>query len=276
MKKSLIIKIATTTVLLSSLSFGLSKTDKAMLKFEKNRIVKNKDVTLKKLELSNTIKIDDVNGWNAYLFNIKVDIGKDKIIETTDMLLSNGTVIAKELYNIKTKRAITEDIHPKVKESYYNQEHLILGNHKAKYKLLLFSDPHCPFCKDFIPEIIEFAKKRKNIALYYYHFPLPFHPMAETIVKASIVAKHKGIKNVILKTYKAKLTHKKISIQKALNEFNKALHTNISIKDIERKYVLKELEQDEAVRKEMLIQGTPTLFINGKKDITRSEYLNLK
>jgi protein-disulfide isomerase len=276
MNKNLILKILTTSAVISSLSFGLTQTEKLLLKFEKNRISKNKNITLKELELDKTLPISQLDGWNAYVFKIKVDLD-GKSLDTSDILLSNGTVIAKDLYNIKTKRAIKDDIHPPVKNSYYDKNNLIAGTHEAKNKIIVFSDPHCPFCRDLIPEVIDFVKsKSKNIALYYYHFPLPFHPLAETIVKASIVAKHKGIKDAVYKSYTEKLTRKKISKEEALAEFNKKLNTNVTLRDLEKSYVKKEFEKDMQVVNEMMVQGTPTLFVNGVKDVTRSEYLKLK
>jgi protein-disulfide isomerase len=274
-KNSKLLKIATAFTLLTTSAFALTDTEKFILKFEKNRISKNKDVKLLELELRQALPIDKVNGWKAYLFDIKVKLG-EKELKTTDMLLSNGTVIANNLFDIKTKRAIKDDIHPKIKDSYYNKEHLIAGTHGSKNKIVVFSDPHCPFCIELVPEVTNFVKKNsKNIALYYYHYPLPFHPLAETIVKATIVAKHKGIKDSVYKSYTSKLTRKNISKEEALKEFNKKLKTNISMKDLEKDYVIKEFKKDMKVANDMLIQGTPTLFVNGVKDVTRSEYLKL-
>ena len=61
--------------------------------------------------------------------------------------------------------------------------------------MVIFSDPMCPFCIDFVPEVIDeiVSSKTKKIALFYYHFPLSIHPRAETIVKATIAAEADGV-----------------------------------------------------------------------------------
>jgi thiol:disulfide interchange protein DsbC len=275
MKTFSLLKTFSLSLALVSSGFALTDTEKSILKFEKNRISKNKNIVLEKLELRQTLPIENIDTWKAYLFDIKVKVdGKD--IDTTDMILSNGKVVAKDLYDLKTKRALKDNIHPSIKKEFYDKKNLIAGTHNAKHKLVLFSDPHCPFCIEVFPEIYNFVNKhKKDMALYYYHFPLPFHRLAETIVKATIVAKHKGIKDATFKSYTSNLTRKNISKEEALKEFNTKLGTNIKMADLEKEYVIKEFIKDKKVADYMLIQGTPTLFTNGKKDLTRSDYQEL-
>jgi len=49
---------------------------------------------------------------------------------------------------------------------------LILGNKKATNKVIVFTDPDCPFCGKFHTEMKKVVAKRKDIAFYIKLFPL--------------------------------------------------------------------------------------------------------
>ena len=124
-------------------------------------------------------------------------------INSVMSLFSNGEFVAPELIDLKTGNSLKLLLQPKLSDNFYSPNHLIEGNKDAENKIVIFSDPLCPFCIDYVPEVIKHVKKNKEeIALYYYHFPLSkIHPAADTLVKAMDVAKKKGIKDVELKVY---------------------------------------------------------------------------
>lgn len=49
---------------------------------------------------------------------------------------------------------------------------LIIGNPSAKKKVIVFTDPDCPYCKKFHTEMKETIKKNKDIVFYIKLFPL--------------------------------------------------------------------------------------------------------
>jgi thiol:disulfide interchange protein DsbC len=55
---------------------------------------------------------------------------------------------------------------------------LIMGNPNAKYKVIVFSDPDCPYCTKLHKEIKKVLAKRKDVAFYIKLFPLAMHPEA--------------------------------------------------------------------------------------------------
>jgi len=55
---------------------------------------------------------------------------------------------------------------------------LLLGDEKAAKKVIVFTDPDCPFCAKFHEEIKKVAEKRKDIAFYIKLMPLKIHPDA--------------------------------------------------------------------------------------------------
>jgi thiol:disulfide interchange protein DsbC len=67
---------------------------------------------------------------------------------------------------------------------------LILGDKKAANKVIVFTDPDCPFCGKLHEEIKKVVEKRKDIAFYIKLFPLTnLHPDAYWKSKSIICGK---------------------------------------------------------------------------------------
>ncbi len=69
---------------------------------------------------------------------------------------------------------------------------LVMGNHNAPIKIIIFDDPECPYCKKLHEETKKILGKRKDIAFYIKMFPLPSHPKAYD--KAKTIQCKKSIK----------------------------------------------------------------------------------
>jgi len=62
---------------------------------------------------------------------------------------------------------------------------LIVGNPDAKNKLIVFSDPDCPYCRKLHTEMKDIVKKRPDISFYVKLFPLvKLHPQSYEKSKA--------------------------------------------------------------------------------------------
>jgi thiol:disulfide interchange protein DsbC len=55
---------------------------------------------------------------------------------------------------------------------------LLMGEKDAKYKVLVFTDPDCPYCARLHIEMKKILAERKDIAFYIKFMPLSFHPDA--------------------------------------------------------------------------------------------------
>ena len=162
---------------------------------------------------------------------------------------------------------------------YYAKNHLIAGNHNAKAKVVVFSDPLCVFCIKNVPSIIESIKGRDDIALYYYDFPLDMHPTAKTVIKAIVKAKKDGIKDVELKVYKANYekfynVYNTKEPQKALDVFNKIFSTKYTLEQIDTPEATEHIESDIFRGMEANVQGTPTVAFNGSFKDSRKNLKN--
>jgi thiol:disulfide interchange protein DsbC len=68
---------------------------------------------------------------------------------------------------------------------------LVMGDRNAPKRVIVFTDPDCPFCAKLHAELKKVIAERKDIAFYLKLMPLPFHPdshwKSESIVCAKSV-----------------------------------------------------------------------------------------
>ena len=271
-----LIKIFTASSLLIGTLFATDSIDDNVIKFEKNRFSQNKRIKVKDVKV-NTKKELPQEGWYGYVIDIDASMGGNDV-KAKDVVFSNGEIIAPELFDIKTGMPLKDLMNPKLTNKYYNKDRLIAGNINAKDKIVIFSDPLCPFCMDYVPDIINHVKKNsKEIALFYYHFPLlRIHPASGTLVRLMNVAKAKGIKDIELKVYRADwdkyFTAKEKDAQKIIDGFNKEFKTSFNLIDVNNKKNNTEIFEDVSMGEEVMVQGTPTIFINGEQDKSKLKY----
>jgi len=271
-------KILTTSLFLTTALFA-KNSDSNVIAFEKDRISQNPQVTVKEISI-NTKKELPIKGWYGYIFDIKAELG-GKPINAKDIVFSDGRYIALDLIDSKNKKSLKSYVTPNLTAKYYDESKLIAGNHNAKDKIVIFSDPLCPFCMDLVPEVIKHVNKNSDsIALYYYHFPLlRLHPAAGPLSKIMEVAREKGLKDAEIKTYETDwdpfFTSKSTDEKKILAAFNKVFKMNIKLEEIQNKELQENMFKDVAMGEEVMVQGTPTIFINGVKDNSRLKYETL-
>jgi len=271
-------KILTLAVLLTT-SLYASVSDDNVLKFEKERISQNPNVKLENVSI-NTKKELPAKGWYGYIIDVEAKVG-NKTINAKDIIFSDGRYISLDLIDSKNGKSLKDLVTPSLTNKYYNKSKLISGNHNAKDKIVIFSDPLCPFCMDYVPEVIDHVNKNKDsVALYYYHFPLlRLHPAADALSKLMELGKQKGIKDIELKVYKADwdehFSSKETDNKKIITGFNKEFKTSFTESDISTIEILDSIENDIKMGEDVMVQGTPTIFVNGEKDTMRTEYKKL-
>ena len=270
-------KILSISILIASSLYA--SNDESIVDFEKKRISQNPNVEVKSIKI-NTKKELPLNGWYGYILDVEANV-QGKSINAKDILFSDGKYISLELIDSETGKSLKDLVTPNLTDNFHDKSKLIAGNHNAKDKIVIFSDPLCPFCKDYVPDVIKYVNKNTNdIALYYYHFPLmDLHPAAAPLSKLVKVAKHKGIKDIELKVYETDWEKyfdvKSVDEKKILEAFNKEFKTSIKLEEISAKEINALLEKDISMGEEVLVSGTPTIFINGVKDSSRLKYETL-
>jgi thiol:disulfide interchange protein DsbC len=69
------------------------------------------------------------------------------------------------------------------------KEAIILGGKSAKKKVVVFTDPDCPYCRKLHEELKQVIEKRKDIAFYVILYPLPMHKDAYKKAQAVLCKK---------------------------------------------------------------------------------------
>ena len=276
---SLMLKLLSTTLLLSSFVYA-NTTGEKIADFLEDKFSENPKLKSVDVKLDDVVPLKQLPKWNAYIVDVTAVLKRkaNQRIHEKMIWFSNGQMITKDLTDIYTGESLVNSVKPKVKAEHYAQSNLIYGNVNAKHKVVIFSDPLCPFCREFVPEAIKNMKKEpQKFAVYYYHFPLVrLHPASVTLVKAAIAAELKGTKDVILKLYKVKINPREKDVQKALNAFNKIEGTNITLEDINKPEIAKQLKHDQNVASDLMVGGTPTVYLDGAIDRTKKKYLKVK
>ncbi len=275
---SLMPKLSTTLLLCASL---MASTDAEVVAFLKKGIGNNPAISNLEIEINAKKPLPSVSGWQAYFVTIEADVtqGSEKRrISQNGTYFVSGDVIAPELINVKTGERYNETVTPDFSPSFYTKANRVSGEANATHKVAIFSDPLCPFCRDYVPETLSYmAKYPGTFAVYYYHFPLAgLHPAAVTLTKAAIAAEQKGVKHAVEKLYTVEIDAGEKSDQKILDVFNKTLGTKITLSDIRSAEVLRQFESDRKIASSMMVGGTPTVFFNGVKDSKKMKYKEVK
>ncbi len=285
-------KLLKNAILLSSLAAvgAYASSSKELLKeyltnqLENNPAVKKADITV--LEEK---PLSQVKGWNAYIVNVSATLKRDnKNIHQRNIFFSNGRYIASDFVDMRTGDSLKEKVKPKFDPSFYKEENLISGSKNSRHKIALFSDPLCPFCRRYVPQILkEVQKDPKKFAVYYYHLPLPrIHPASVILVKAMIAAQLKGKKPDLMKLYtqiqpdnpkgKHYVAYREQNVGKILKVFNEVMGTNLQPKDLKSKEVEKRFKADIGIVEDLMVGGTPTVYFDGEYDRTKRKYKSAK
>jgi len=247
--------------------------------YVKNHMIKNKDVKVTKVDIIDSKLLDDPKGWKAFFINIHADVKKgatifDKVTVPETLFVKDGYTVP-TLINLKNGKDIKMELKPDLKSNVYDEKHLIAGNKDAKHKLVIFTDPMCPFCRQKVPEIYKAVKENPDtFGLYYYHMPLlRIHPVSDIITRAMQVGKSKGIKeDKIMDFYKLKVEPREVNATKVLGQIKKQFNIDITEKEINDEKISKEIIFDRDMATQSMVTGTPTLYIDGKWDASRNGY----
>ena len=275
---SLMLRLLAITLLLSSL-VEASAVEKKIESLLKKTYGTNSSIKSINVKVTNKVPVKGQKNWTAYVVELDAILKKDKRQVVQKMIwFSNGNVVAKDILDLDSGLNMKDLVSFEFKDEYYRKENLIYGKPDARNKVVIFSDPLCPFCRDFVPKAINKMKKEPNkYAVYYFHFPLPsLHPAAVELVKAAVALELKGRKDVVLNLYKVKVNPKERSVEKILVAFNKVMNSNIRKFDLLSKEVAQQIKSDLEIADALMVNGTPTMFLNGKLDKTKNKYKEAK
>lgn len=276
--KSLMLKLLMIAVSANVLAAEVNKTDEKVLDFLKESVSVSQKYDLKGIRIVESQDIPSMPGWSVYFLKLRFSvIGSGARINLNERIFTNGDVLSRDFINMENKRSIKNNLYPTFKERYYKDENLVAGTKDAPNRLAVFSDPLCPFCMDYVPELLAFVQKHKeDFSLYYYNFPLNIHPNSPTLIKASFLAKKDGQKDVLRRMYEEVFDFEKdVKEKDVLASFNAAMGTDYTLEQINQPEIIEMMENDIEVANRLMVNSTPLVFLNGKVDITKKKHLSL-
>ena len=274
---SLMSKLLMSTLIVTvTLSASAQPDTKTLLNYVKRNIVKNPQVKVDGVTVFEKKQHKDLPGWDILLTSIDLTYQKNKIQAPEMMFIKDGFVTG-HLVNLKTGRDYRNEIKPTVPASMYNDAHLLFGNKDAKHKVLIFSDPQCPFCQEEVPEIFKAARENPTkLVVYYYHLPLlRIHPVSDVLTRVMHVAQHEGKSDMVEKIYSLKINPDETNVATILAAVKKHSGYVVTPVQIDAKKVKAAIKADADAAGRMMVSGTPTIYIDGEWDKTRHAYEKL-
>lgn len=274
---SLMSKLLTSTLIATlTLSAANSADEKELLKYVKRNVVLNPQVEVQGINVVEETSHPDLAGWKIYLTTMELKV-QGKEIKAPETIFVKDGLATRDLVNLKTGKGYRNEVKPTVSDKFYNDAHLIFGNKNAAHKLVVFSDPQCPFCQDIVPDMMKAAKEHPDtIALYYYHLPLlRIHPVSDVLTRVMHVAQHEGKMDILPKVYAMKINPRETDIKKILSEVKKQTGYSVSEEKVNAQKVKDAMKADSDAAAEMMVSGTPTVYVDGKWDKMRNKYEEL-
>ncbi len=269
----LLMSTVTATVALSA---NAQPDNKLLVKYVKRAVVKNPEVTVKGVTVIESKTDERLPGWTILLTTMDLEYQK-KEIHAPEMMFVKDGLITGHLVNLKTGNDYRDEIKPTVPQSYYDDAHLLFGNKDAEHKILIFSDPQCPFCQEIVPEIFKASRENPTkISVYYYHLPLlRIHPVSDILTRIMHVAQHEGKMDAVEKIYSLKIDPRETDMTKILAAVKSHAGYSVTAAQVDAKEVKAAMNADEMAAGKMMVSGTPTIYVDGEWDKMRNGYKKL-
>uniref|UniRef100_UPI0040571FC5 thioredoxin domain-containing protein n=1 Tax=Candidatus Electronema sp. TaxID=2698783 RepID=UPI0040571FC5 len=140
-----------------------------------------------------------------------------------------------------------------------------LGKETAPVAIVVFSDFQCPFCSRVHPLLEEVMKRNpETVKVIFKHMPLNMHQQAEPAAKAAIAAQEQGKfwqMHDALFAISSSLSPE--TIEKAAKDVG--LDMEKFKADLSSPAVQEKLNKDMSAARLAEVNGTPTIFVNGRR-----------
>jgi protein-disulfide isomerase len=145
------------------------------------------------------------------------------------------------------------------------------GPENAALTIVEFSDLQCPYCSQFAPTLDSLSHAYpKDVRVVYKNFPLSFHPMSRPAAAAAIAAGKQGkffeFRYKVAPHFRDLKDSLYLAVAKDLglnmDQFKKDMALTPEVSQI--------LDADMELGRKIGVEGTPTIFVNGRLAQDRS------
>jgi protein-disulfide isomerase len=145
------------------------------------------------------------------------------------------------------------------------------GPEKAAVTIVEFSDLQCPYCSQFAPTLDSLSHAYPNdVRVIFKHFPLSFHPQARPASAAAIAAGKQGkffeFRYKVAPHFRDLKDSVYLAVAKDLGldlvRFKKDMALTPEVSKL--------LDEDTELGRRVGVEGTPTIFVNGRLAQERS------
>ncbi|TAN43646.1 MAG: DsbC family protein [Nitrospirae bacterium] len=189
MRKILLFTLVVSMVIPAAFSFGFSSKDQDCAKCH----------TLKKEEAATILKdiIPNIKVKGVQLSPLKamweIEFEADNKKGLVYLDVTKKYAVSGSIIDIKGKKNVTQERYSEVNRVDVSKiplgDAILLGSKDAKIKVIVFTDPDCPFCSKLHKEMKKVVEERKDIAFQIKMFPLPTHKGAYEKSKAIVCGK---------------------------------------------------------------------------------------
>jgi len=192
-RNTLLAGIIVSLVILSvpGISFSAGEKDAAAKPAQAKVLDKDEALTLLK-ELAPDIKILEIRASAVDgLWEVGVESGAKKAIVYIDS--SKKYMIQGAIIDLKAKANLTQERFNEINKVDISliplDDAIVMGEKGASNRVIIFTDPDCPYCGKLHQEVKKILEKRKDIVFFIKMFPLKIHPGAYDKAKAIVCEK---------------------------------------------------------------------------------------
>ena len=169
------------------------------------------------------------------------------------------------LAELKAKEAQNKPLPKEKADEIAGDDAPSFGPKDAPVTIVEFSDFQCPYCS-MTAQVTDEIKKNypDKVRVVFRQFPLSFHEDAHLASQAALAAHEQG---KFWEMHDKLFANQKALKRANLEEYAKEIGLNMDEfnEALDSKKFAKQVDEDMELGKEVYVQGTPTMFINGER-----------
>jgi thiol:disulfide interchange protein DsbC len=186
-RKILLTAIVVSLVLLSVAGISFSAKAQVLTKDEALALLKELAPDINIVEIRESV----VDG----LWEVGVESGGKKAIVYIDS--SRKYMVQGSIFDFKSKTNLTQERFTEFNKVDISliplDDAIVMGDKGAANRIIIFTDPDCPYCLKLHQEVKKVLEKRKDIVFFIKMFPLKTHPGAYDKAKAIVCEKSSAL-----------------------------------------------------------------------------------